>query len=72
MGYIEKVRKERKFVYFPNIDFVKIIENEINKASTMLKEIAREFGNKISYRKKFSKLAKKIEEALRYIERLGI
>ncbi|MEM2583549.1 MAG: helix-turn-helix domain-containing protein [Candidatus Thermoplasmatota archaeon] len=72
MGYIEKVRKERKFVYFPKIDFVKIIEQEMRKMSSMLKEIALEFKDKISYRKKFSNLTQKIEEAIRYIEKMGI
>ncbi len=72
MGYIEKIRKGRKFVYFPNMDFVKIIEAEMKKISSMLKEISSEFKNKISYRKQFLNLAKKIEEAIKYIERLGI
>lgn len=72
MGYIERVRRDRKFVYFPKIDFVKIINSEMGKISSMLREIASEFRSKISYRKKFSKLAEKIEEAIKYIERMGI
>ncbi|MBC7129373.1 MAG: BlaI/MecI/CopY family transcriptional regulator [Thermoplasmatales archaeon] len=71
MGYIERVRKQRKFVYSAKIDFVKIIEQEMRKISSMLKEIANDFKGKISYRKKFSKLAQKIEEALKYIEKMG-
>jgi len=69
MGYVERTRKDRKFVYSANIDFVKIIDEEMNRISKLLKELRKEIkGLKGIYREKMKELAIKVEKALNYIE----
>lgn len=42
MGYVSRRRKNRKFVYSANLDFVKIMDKEIKKLSGMLRDLAKE------------------------------
>ncbi len=69
MGYVERARKDRKFVYFANIDFVKIMDEEMSRISRLLKELHSEIdGLRGVYREKMKGLAAKVERAIKYIE----
>ncbi|RLF45791.1 MAG: hypothetical protein DRN29_06085 [Thermoplasmata archaeon] len=70
MGYVERTRKNRKFVYSANLDFVKIIDREINKISGLLNDLKQEIhklGGK--YKEGIKELAIKVEKALKYLEK---
>lgn len=72
MGYVERSKKERKFVYFANLDFVKIIEREISKTSNLLKELKNEICKlEDKYKSKLRELVLKIEHAIKYLEARG-
>lgn len=69
MGYVERSRKERKFVYFANIDFAKLVEREIKKLSNSLREVMGEiYRVEGKYKGKLKELALKIEKAIKYLE----
>ncbi len=67
MGYVERDKKDRKFVYFANTNFVKFVDDEIKKIKTSLKEIAKEIYRG-GYKEKLRNLAIKIENAIKYLE----
>lgn len=67
-GYVEKRRKERKYVYSADIDFVKIIEMEKKKLTHMLKELFEEL-RKMDAKERFGRLLEKIRIAMKYLEK---
>ncbi|HEC88872.1 MAG TPA: ArsR family transcriptional regulator [Thermoplasmata archaeon] len=69
MGYVTRRRKERKFVYSANLDFVKIMNKETEKLSGMLRDLADEIHQiKGKCREKIKDLGVKVEKAIRYLE----
>ena len=69
MGYVERSRKDRKFIYSANLDFVRIIDEEMGRISGLLKELKKELAElKGKYKEGLKELAFKVEKALKYIE----
>ena len=69
MGYVERSRKDRKFIYSANLDFVRIIDEEMSRISGLLKELKKELAElKGKYKEGLKELAFKVEKALKYIE----
>lgn len=69
MGYVSRRRKNRKFVYSANLDFVKIMDKEIEKLSGMLRDLAEEIQQiKGKYKERIKDLKVKVEKAIRYLE----
>ncbi len=69
MGYVERTRRNRRFVYFANIDFVRIIDQEMKKLTISLKDIIKEIRQlEDKYKNKLKELANKIENAIKYLE----
>jgi len=73
MGYVERSKEKRKFIYFANTDFAGLVEREIKKMTSSLKEIVREIHKlEDRYRNKLKELAVRIEKAIKYIEGKGL
>lgn len=69
MGYVERSKKKRKFVYFANTDFASLVEREIKKITSSLKEIVREIHElEDRYKNRLKELAMRIEKAIKYLE----
>ena len=69
LGYVERMRGDKKFIYFANLDFVKIMERESKKISSLLRELFDEIHEiEDSYKDRLKKLKAKIEKAIKYLE----
>ena len=72
MGYVERTKKNRRFLYTFNVEFVEFIKKEIGKVSRILKDLSYEIQRfKGSYKDRLSDLTSKIEEALDFLEIKG-
>lgn len=70
MGYVERIKHNRKFVYSFSGDFVNLINRDTQKLMRGFHDLSREIHHAGEhYREKIAELKKKVEKALRYLEK---
>jgi len=69
-GFVIKEKEKKVYVYSTNLDFVKIIEEDRKRLSSLLNSLKEEIikaGE--NYKDKFSSFIFKIESALKYLDK---
>ncbi|RLF39057.1 MAG: hypothetical protein DRN21_04165 [Thermoplasmata archaeon] len=70
MGYINRAKQNRKFVYSFSTDFVSLINRDAQKLIQGFRDLSREIHHAgENYRGKIAELKKKVEKALQYLEK---
>ena len=68
MGYINRLKRNRKFIYSFNADFISIISENMQKMMQIFQELSEEIHQiRGKYRDKISDLAIKVENTLRFL-----
>ena len=72
-GFVHKEKKNRVCIYSTNLDFVRIIEEDRARLSSLLKSLKEDIKNaEGKYKDKMASLILKIENALNYLDKMGV